>query len=90
MALRQLGGGHDGDGDARAPEDRLDDFAVGVVRNDDAILDGVAADDAAGGHAQAEDGVAGGGELMDQLAGRGAAVEDAGVGLFKDHHAACP
>src|SRR5262249_49745761 len=63
----QLGGSHDGDRDARPPEDRLQDFAVAVAGDDHPILDGVAADDAAGRNAEAEDGVAGGGELMDEL-----------------------
>ena len=40
---------------ARAPEDRFDDFAVGVVGDDDAVLDGVAADNAAGRDTQVED-----------------------------------
>ena len=83
----QLGRGHQADRDAGAAEDRFDDFAVVEVGDDHAVLDGVAAHDAAGGNLEAEDGVAGGGELVHQLFGWGAAVEDALVGLFQNHHA---
>ena len=38
---------HEGDGDAGAFEDRLDDLAVVEVGDDDAVLHGVAADDTA-------------------------------------------
>ena len=46
---KQFGGGHQADRDARAAEDGFDDFAVRIIRDDDAVLDRVAADDAAGG-----------------------------------------
>ena len=83
----QLGRGHEADGDAGAAEDGLDDFAVVVVGDDDAVLDGVAAHDAAGGNLEVEDGVAGGGELVDELFGGGSAVEGAFVGVFEDDDA---
>ena len=36
---QQLGGGHQPDRHARAAEDRFDDLAVGIARDDDAVLD---------------------------------------------------
>jgi hypothetical protein len=54
MKVAGLLGSHDGDRDAGAAEDGLEDFAVAVARDDHAILNGVAADDAAGGNAEAD------------------------------------
>ncbi|MGC4052729.1 MAG: hypothetical protein QM757_25645 [Paludibaculum sp.] len=74
--------------DAGAAEDRFDHLTVAEVGNDDAVFDGVAADDAAGRHAQREHRVARGRKLMDELAGGDAAIEDSGVALLQDDHAA--
>ncbi len=83
----QLGSRHQAHAHASALEDRIEDFAVAVVGNDDAVLDGVAANDAAGRNLEVEDGVAGRGELVNQLFRRSAMVEDALVGLFQDYEA---
>ena len=56
---KQLGGRHDADGHAGAPEHGLDDLAVVVIGNNDAVLNRVSADDPAGGNFQAEHRVAG-------------------------------
>ena len=52
---KQLGRGHERNRHAGALEHGLDDFAVAVIRNDNAVFDGVAAHDAAGGNGDIED-----------------------------------
>src|ERR1051326_6784070 len=84
----QFSRGHYADRDTRPAENSFNDFAVTVARNNDAVLHIVTANDAARRHAQVEYRVAGRGELVDHLARRRAAVEDAGIAFFQNHHAA--
>ena len=78
---------HHADTDARLGEDLRDDFGMGKIRNDDAILDRVSADDTGGGNNDVDHGIAGIGELMDELLRLCSTVELAGVGRFDDNHA---
>ena len=71
----QLGGGHQPHRHARAAEHGLNDFAMGEIGDDRAVLDFVAADDATGGNAKIEHRVACRGKLMHEFARRNSAVE---------------
>ena len=84
---KQFGAGHQADRHARPAEDGLDDFAVRIVRDDDAVLDRITADNAAGRNAQVEDRIVGRGKLMNEFFGRRAAVPDAGIAFLQNHHA---
>ena len=84
---KQFGGGHQADRDPGAAKNRFDDFAVRIIRNDDAVLDGVTPDDAVRGHFQIEYGIVRGGKLVDEFLRRRAPVPDARVALLQNHHA---
>ena len=84
---KQFRGSHQADRHARAAEDGFDDFAVRIIRDDDAVLDRVAADDAAGGNLQIEDRIVRGGKLVNEFFRGRAAIPDARIAFLENDHA---
>src|SRR5579863_8952822 len=82
-----LGGSHQSNRHARAPEDGFDDLAVIEVGNDDTVLHRVSAHHAAGRDSEVEDGVARRRKLMNELLSRRAVIEGAFVSLFENDDA---
>src|SRR5579859_808815 len=85
---KQLCRCHQSHRDSSPAEHRFDDLAMAVTRHDDTVLHRVAADDAACRNAEAQNRIRSGGELVDHLARRRSEIEDAGVCLLEDDHAA--